>query len=202
VNRPVSLIVGSTQRRAVFLDRDGTINREVNWLRDPSQIELLPGVAEAIRRLRADGFLAVVITNQSVVARGLCDEEGLARIHERLGLLLAAEGAALDGVYFCPHHPGPMPDSTRPELIRACDCRKPGIALIRQACTELGIDPRLSWMCGDKTVDVRTGENAGLRSLLLRCGYGGNDGQYAITPWATADTLLGAAELILKETRR
>ncbi|MDP6741199.1 MAG: HAD family hydrolase, partial [Planctomycetota bacterium] len=122
--------------RAVFLDRDGTLNREVNYLADPAQLELLPGVAEGLSRLARAQWLLCVVTNQSGVARGLVSEEVLNEIHGRLREMLASEGAHLDWIGHCPHHPEHGP----PALRRACDCRKPEPGLLLRAAAELDID--------------------------------------------------------------
>lgn len=169
-------------RSAVFLDRDGTINREVTHLKSPGQLELLPGAASAIRRLNRSGSLAVVITNQPVVARGEVSLEDLNRIHGRLEFLLGANGAFLDGLYFCPHHPDKGFPREVSELKGPCSCRKPEPGLIEQACRELGIGRENSWMVGDTTADVEAGRRAGLRTVLLRSGHAGTDAKYPIRP--------------------
>jgi histidinol-phosphate phosphatase family protein len=197
---------GRQLRSAVFLDRDGTINREVTHLKLPDQLELLPASASAIRRLNRSGTLAVVITNQPVVARGEVSIEGLYCIHARLESLLGAGGAFLDGLYFCPHHPDKGFPGEVAELKGTCSCRKPETGLIDQACGELGISRQNSWMVGDTTADVEAGRRAGLRTVLLRSGHAGADAKHVVRPDYTAPDLADAVEWILdghaKLTRR
>jgi histidinol-phosphate phosphatase family protein len=164
-------------RTAVFLDRDGTLNEEVGHLREPTQIQLLPGVADAVRRLNRAGRIAVCVTNQPVLARGDVTAEQLNQIHARLDHLLGQSGAYLDRLYHCPHHPDRGFPGEVPELKMACTCRKPGTGMFDQAVRDLAIDRRSSWMIGDTTTDVRAGRLAGLRTILLRTGHGGRDGK-------------------------
>ena len=184
-------------RRAVFLDRDGTINREVTHLKSSDQIELLPGTAGAIRRLNRNGTLAVVITNQPVIARGDVSFEGLDRIHARLESQLGAGGAFLDGLYFCPHHPDKGFPGEVPELKGPCSCRKPEPGLIDKACCDLGIGRQDSWMIGDTTSDVEAGRRAGVRTMLLRSGHAGKDAKHTVRPDYIAPDLADAVEWIL-----
>jgi D,D-heptose 1,7-bisphosphate phosphatase len=157
-----------TSAPAVFLDRDGTINLDVPYLNAPEQFQLIPGVAGAIRRLNRTGYLTVVITNQPVIARGEADEQTLRAIHNRMDTLLGAEGAYLDALYYCPHHPDRGYPGERVELKVACTCRKPAIGLVSQACRDLNIALEQSWLVGDSTVDVETARRAGLKSVLVR----------------------------------
>lgn len=188
---------GRQPRTAVFLDRDGTIIREVTRLKSVDEVELLPGVASSIRRLNCSGTLAVVVTNQPVVARGDVSFEGLNRIHARLDCLLGSAGAFLDGLYFCPHHPDRGFPGEVPELKRACDCRKPEPGLIDQACRNLGIGRQSSWMVGDMTSDVEAGRRAGLRTILLRSGHAGADAKHVVRPDYIANNLADAVEWVL-----
>jgi histidinol-phosphate phosphatase family protein len=188
---------GRHLRSAVFLDRDGTINREVTHLKSPDQVDLLPGTAAAIRRLNRSGTLAVVVTNQPVVARGDVSLEGLGRIHARLESLLGAGGAFLDGLYFCPHHPDKGFPGEVSTLKGRCNCRKPEPGLIDKACSDLGIGRQDSWMVGDATSDVEAGRRAGVRTILLRSGHGGTDAKHAVRPDYTAPDLVDAIEWIL-----
>ncbi len=152
----------SGARRAAFLDRDGTINVERNYLSDPAEMALLPGAAAGLRRLREMGYALVVLTNQSGLARGYFTAERLAEIHARLRELLAAEGVELDGVYVCPH--GPDDD---------CGCRKPLPGLALAAADELDLDLAASVMIGDKAADVGLGRAIGARAtILVRTGHG------------------------------
>ena len=155
-------------RPAVFLDRDGTVIEDPGYVRDPGQVRLLAGVAEALRDLRAAGYALVVVTNQSGVARGYLDEIGLAAIHDRMRVLLAANGARLDGLYYCPYHPEGVVEAYRKES----DWRKPGSGMLLQAARDLGIDLGRSWMIGDSPRDIQAGRGAGCRTVLLRQGEG------------------------------
>lgn len=188
---------GRQLRRAVFLDRDGTIIREVGHLQSSDQLALLPGAAEAIRRLNRSGMLSVVVTNQPVVARGSVSLEGLARIHARLESNLGADRAFLDGIYFCPHHPDRGFLGEVPELKGPCSCRKPEPGLIDQACRDLGIGRQDSWMVGDTTADIEAGRRAGVRTVLLRTGHAGADRKHAVRPDYTTPDLTHAVDWIL-----
>lgn len=150
-----------SRRRAVFLDRDGTIIEDVSYLREPAQVRLLPGSADAIRRLNRAGFLAIVVTNQSGIARGLLSHEQYALGVWRLDQLLAAEGATLDAHYMCPHLPG---------IGAPCECRKPGPLLYRQAAERFDIDLTESWWIGDRLRDVEPASHFGGRGILVRTG--------------------------------
>jgi D-glycero-D-manno-heptose 1,7-bisphosphate phosphatase len=148
-------------KRFVLIDRDGTINVEKHYLSDPDQLELYPGVGNAIRRLNMLGLGVVVVTNQSGIARGYFDLTRLEEIHDRLYRLLEAEGAMIDGLYICPH--GPDDD---------CPCRKPLPGMVDQAVADHHFDPAQSFMIGDKEVDVEMGHAVGAKSFLVRTGHG------------------------------
>jgi D-glycero-D-manno-heptose 1,7-bisphosphate phosphatase len=150
--------VSRSGRPAVFLDRDGTIIEDVGYLRDPDRVRLLPGAAEAIGRLNSAGLAAVVVTNQSGIARGLLDEPGYEATRARLDRLLADHGARLDAHYHCPHHP---------DVGGPCDCRKPGVLLYRRAARELGLDLAASWWVGDRPRDVEPATALGGRGILV-----------------------------------
>ena len=159
------------KQKAIFLDRDGTINKYVGFLRDIYDFELLPGVAEAIRKINESGYLAIVITNQPVIARGEVTWEQLEEIHNKMETLLGKEGAYLDAIYFCPHHPDKGFEGEIPELKIDCDCRKPKPGLIYKAAEEFNIDLSQSWMVGDGKNDILAGKNAGCKTALI----GSND---------------------------
>lgn len=188
---------GRELRPAVFLDRDGTLNEDVNYVSRPEQIELLPGVPEALRRLNRAGYLAVVITNQSVVARGDVTAAGLERIHSRLTHLLGLRHAYLDRIYACPHHPQRGFPGEVPELKMVCDCRKPATGSIDAACRDLEIGRTASWFVGDATSDVETGRRAGLRTILVRTGHAGQDGRYPVRPDYVVTDLAAAVSWML-----
>ncbi len=156
------------RRAAVFLDRDGTINEEVGYLDRMAKLQLIPGAAEAIRLINASGMKTVVVTNQSGVARGIFTESFVAETHTRLGEMLRAEGASLDGIYYCPHHP----TEGRGDYLRVCECRKPAPGLLLRAAAELHLDPARSYMVGDTLKDIEAGGRAGAQGILVRTGYG------------------------------
>jgi D-glycero-D-manno-heptose 1,7-bisphosphate phosphatase len=160
----------SSGRAAVFLDRDGTIIEETNYLARSEQVRLVAGAAEAIARLNACKVPVVVVTNQAGVARGYFTEAQVNEVHAHLDHLLAAFGAKIDRYYVCPHHP----EAGSPPYRQDCDCRKPRPGLLVRAARELGIDLSASCMIGDKLSDLAAGAWAGCQTLLVRTGYGGN----------------------------
>ncbi len=155
------------KQKAVFLDRDGTINKYVGFLRDIDEFELLDGAADAIKKINASGYLAIVVTNQPVIARGEVSFEELERIHNKMETLLGKEGAYLDAIYFCPHHPHKGYEGERPELKFDCNCRKPKPGMLLKAAQDFNIDLAQSWMIGDGENDIRAGQNAGCRTVLI-----------------------------------
>jgi D-glycero-D-manno-heptose 1,7-bisphosphate phosphatase len=176
-------------RSAVFLDRDGTIIEDVAYLRDREQVRLLPGAANAIKRLNASGFLAIVVTNQSGIARGLLSRNDYRLTERRLDELLAQDGARLDAHYFCPH---------LPELTGPCDCRKPGALLYRQAAEQFHIDLGRSWWVGDRMRDLLPADTLGGRGILVLTGAGQAEAaDEKAGKFPQARDLAGAVELIL-----
>lgn len=151
----------SNKQKAIFLDRDGTINKYVGFLREIEQFELLPNTSEAIKKINDSGYLAIVVTNQPVVARGEVTFEQLDQIHNKMETLLGKDGAYLDGIYFCPHHPHKGFEGEIPELKVECECRKPKPGMLLQAAKDFNIDLSKSWMIGDSDNDILAGENAG-----------------------------------------
>lgn len=184
------------KQKAIFLDRDGTINKYKGFLSDISQFELLPKVSDAIKKINDSGYLAVVITNQPVVARGEVTFEQLDAIHNKMETLLGNDGAYLDGLYFCPHHPDKGFEGEVPELKFDCNCRKPKTGLFEKAHEDFNIDLSQSWMIGDGKVDVEAGNNAGCKTILLS-DKSDNFGQTH-----TSNSLLDAVNLILSEDNR
>jgi D-glycero-D-manno-heptose 1,7-bisphosphate phosphatase len=186
-------------KRAVFFDRDGTINEEVGYIKDLTDLKLIKGAADSINKLRDAGFLVILITNQSGPARGYYSEEWVKSLNNRVQELLIQEGTKLDEMYYCPH----LPDGTVPEYTKVCDCRKPEIGLFLQARAKYDIDLNNSFMVGDKATDVEAGHNAGCKSILLKTGYGTQvlDGSYQSLPKAdyVADDIVDAVEWILKQ---
>lgn len=158
------------KQKAIFLDRDGTINKYVGFLRKVEQFELLNGVSKAIREINQSEYLAVVVTNQPVIARGEVTYEGLQKIHNKMETLLGKEGAYLDRIYYCPHHPNSGFEGEIKELKVDCDCRKPKPGLLLQAERDLNIDLEQSWMIGDSDSDILAGEAAGCKTIKIKEG--------------------------------
>jgi D-glycero-D-manno-heptose 1,7-bisphosphate phosphatase len=177
-------------KRAVFLDRDGTIVDDPGFLYEPSKVKLLPGAADAIRRLNEHGFLVVVVTNQSGIARGLYTVADYSAVQRRLDELLAAQGAHVDGSYFCPHYP---------EITGPCDCRKPGLKLFNDAQAALDIDFRRSWWVGDRLSDVQPAYTLGGQGILVATGEGNlHQGQARASGVTVVADLASAADEILR----
>lgn len=174
--------------RAVFLDRDGTIARDVNYCRRPEDLEILATVPDAIKLLNENGFKIVVVTNQSGIARGYFTEETLARIHQKMKDELAKHGARIDAIYYCPHHPDD-----------GCNCRKPRTALFHRAARELDIEFTKSYMIGDTQMDIGSGLALGCKTVLVTTGPKRGDGVTG-PPAYIAETLLEAAQWIMKTT--
>ena len=187
-------------RRAVFIDRDGTLIRDRHFLSRPEQIELLPGSVEALRLLEGAGLARVLISNQSGVARGRFGMEEVEAVHRALESLLASEGLSLDGIYFCPHHA----EGKAPEFTRACDCRKPQPGMLDRAAADMDLDLDGSWIVGDKPDDVRLSETRPLRPILVRTGYGRESESRieGLPGLLVAEDLLAAAHIILAEEER
>ena len=154
------------RQKAIFLDRDGTINKMVGFITKPEQFELLPGVAKAIKAINKSGYLAIVITNQPVIARGDCTFEQLQTIHNKMETELGKEGAFVDAIYVCPHHTDKGFSGERPEYKCDCDCRKPKPGLLLQAAKDFNIDLSQSYMIGDSDRDVKAGKNAGVKEAI------------------------------------
>ena len=191
-NTPKGSIGARMGRKAIFLDRDGVINEDLGWIGSPEEFKIYPFAAKAIASANEAGFVVIVVTNQSVIARKLCTVEALERIHAKMVEELAGQGARVDAIFFCPHHP----DYGDGEL---CDCRKPQAGLVDQAVREFGIEPAESYMIGDKTSDIQTGINAGMHTILVRTGKGGKDGLFRVKADWIEDNLLGAVKRILRE---
>ncbi len=185
------------KRGAVFLDRDGTLIKDTGLLHTPDELELLEGVPEAVRKLNMSDYLAIVVTNQSVIARNLCNIAGLKEIHNKLETLLGKEGAYLDAIFFCPHHPDRGFPEENPDFKVKCDCRKPAVGMIETAISKFNINREVSWMVGDTTTDIQTGVNADLKTILLRTGQGGEDGKYSVSADYKFNSLAEAVERIL-----
>ena len=187
----------SLPKKTIFLDRDGVINEEIGYISDPSQIKILPNVSLAIKEANKRGILVIVITNQPVVARGECTFHKLKLIHNHIETLLGADGAYLDGIYFCPHHPDKGFKDEVKSLKVVCKCRKPGTKLLSIATKEFNIDLNKSWMIGDSTTDIQTAKNIGIRSILLETGYSGSDKKFDALPDFKSIDLLNAIKHII-----
>ena len=186
---------------AVFLDRDGTLIEEVGYLDRPERVQLYPWTVDAIRALNRAGLRTVMVTNQSGIARGFFTEDVVKRVHGRIADLLAAGGAHLDAYYYCPHHP----DGKVPEYARACECRKPGRALVDRAVAEFGIDPAASYAVGDRWFDVSLARTVGATGILVRTGYGADEEHRApagVAADAVVNNLAEAASWLLVDHHR
>ncbi|HLG17363.1 MAG TPA: D-glycero-beta-D-manno-heptose 1,7-bisphosphate 7-phosphatase [Blastocatellia bacterium] len=183
--------------RAVFIDRDGTLNEDVGYVSTPDDLVIYPWASEAVRKINEAGMKAVVITNQSGIARGLYSERTLVCIHERMIEELAREGARIDAVYYCPHHP----DFGGSAYRRDCECRKPKPGMLRAAAREHGIDLARSYVIGDKSCDINAAASAGARGVLVRTGYGretiARPDLWPCEPALIADDLLEGVGLLL-----
>ena len=191
------------KKRAVFIDRDGTLSEEVGYVNHPTRFRLFPYSAEAIKLLHDNDWLAIVITNQAGVARGYFSEEMIQEVHALMSAELRAAGTDVDAVYYCAHHPsvGEMP------YRQDCDCRKPKPGLIHRAQKELNIDLPNSWMIGDRYSDVELAHNAGTRSALVLTGYGRGEWEHQRHLWlhqpdVVGETLLQAVEHLIKASPR
>jgi D-glycero-D-manno-heptose 1,7-bisphosphate phosphatase len=190
-------------RPAVFIDRDGSLTEEVGYVNHPSRLRLLPQSGVAVRRLNQAGIAVVVVTNQAGIARGYFSPEVLAAVNAALVSQLKDEGAHLDGVYVCPHHPT---EGEAPYRL-VCDCRKPKPGLLLRAASDLGLDLGRSTLVGDKGSDLVAARAVGARAVLVLTGYGLGEWEYRrsalpVQPDHVADDLLGAADWVIKELAR
>jgi D-glycero-D-manno-heptose 1,7-bisphosphate phosphatase len=179
---------GAPLRPAVFLDRDGTLIQEAEYLSDPADVELISGAIEGLARLREAGFVLVLVTNQSGIARGRFSVTQYEAVAHRLDSLLAREDLSLDGTYYCPHHP---------EFTGDCLCRKPAAGMFREASQDLGLDPTQSVFVGDRVRDLLPALELGGEGVLVRTGYGKTEEENLPDVFHVADDLLQAAEMIL-----
>ena len=189
------------KQRAIFLDRDGTMNVSKGFISKADDLELIPGTIDAIKAINKSGALAIVITNQPVIARGECSFEELHNIHNKLKTLLGEKGAFVDDIFYCPHHPDKGFEGEVPELKFDCECRKPKTGMIEEAVKKYNIDLSKSYMVGDSTMDLETARNAGVKSVLVDTGFAGNDGKYDRSCDIEADNLFDAVEKIIKDFR-
>lgn len=180
------------KQKCIFLDRDGTINKFKGLISKEEQFELEERAGEAIRLINQSGYLAILITNQPVVARGMCSIKDVNLIHRKMQVLLGRSGAYLDDIAFCPHHPNKGYPDENPIYKIKCNCRKPATGLIEQMVEKYNIDLKDSYLIGDSTVDIQTGINAGLKTVLVKTGQCGTDGKYDAEPNYVADDILAA----------
>lgn len=190
------------KRRAIFLDRDGTINHDVGYVTAPEQFRLYDFAAPAISLINRAGWLAIVVTNQAAIARGLTTADSLAALHQTMTTELARDGARIDAIYYCPHYPAD-PGTAETGLRVRCACRKPEPGLLHQAAREHGLDLTASWMVGDRYRDLAAGFAAGARGVLVRTGHGtpefeGERPAWPRQPDHIAADLLAAVEWIIE----
>lgn len=190
------------KRPAIFIDRDGTIVRDIDLLHRVEDLELLAFSAAAIKKINDSGYLSFVITNQPVVARNMCEISTIRQIHNKLETLLGREGAYLNDIYFCPHHPDKGYPEENTEFKIDCDCRKPKTGMISSAVKEYNVDIEASWFIGDMTADIQTGKNAGMKTALVRTGRGGEDRKFEVNPDYIFDNIEDTVDFILAETNK
>lgn len=183
---------------AVFLDRDGTINEEVEYLSSLEELNIYPNSFEAIRLINENGMLALVITNQSGVARGFFDENFVRTVHLRIYEVLQGKGAYIDRFYYCPHHP----TEGKGHYLKSCDCRKPEPGMLIRASEELDIDLARSYMIGDAAKDIELAERVGAKGILVKTGYGKNVTASDIKPAHIAEDILDAVKWIMRDRKR
>ena len=185
------------KQKAIFLDRDGTINVLNGFLSNIDDFEFLPGIAEAIKKINNSEYLVIVATNQPVVARGECTLEKLEQIHMKMESELGKQGAYLDDLFYCPHHPDKGYKGENIEFKIDCNCRKPKTGMLKQAANKYNIDLKQSWFIGDTTMDIKTGINAGTKTILVNTGEAGLDKKYNVVPDYNFENLLQAVDFIL-----
>lgn len=185
--------------KCIFLDRDGTINVYKGLLYRSEDLILYPNSAKAIRMINESDYLCIVVSNQPVVARNLCTIEEVWNINKKMEILLKKQGAYLDDIFICPHHPDKGYPEENPDYKIDCDCRKPKIGMILEAQKKYDIDLSQSYIVGDTTIDIQTGKNAGLKTILVKTGLGGTDSKYKIEPDFVAEDLFDAIKIVLIE---
>lgn len=185
------------RQKCIFLDRDGTVNKLKGLLSDIDDFVLEDAAAEAIKRVNHSQWLCIVVTNQPVVARGLCSIENVERIHRKMTTLLGKEGAYVDDIAYCPHHPDKGYEGENPAFKIPCHCRKPDTGMLEQCAKKYNIDLERSWIVGDTTVDIQTGINARMHTALVMTGEAGRDGKYEVIPDIVGENLSEVIERIL-----
>lgn len=188
------------KQRCIFLDRDGTVNQYCGLISKEEQIVLIDGVTKAIKKINMSGYLTIIVTNQPVIARGLCTVREVEIFHQKIETLLGEAGVYVDDIVFCPHHPDKGYPDENPEYKVECNCRKPKTGMIEKMQEKYNIDLSKSYMIGDTTTDIMTGKNAGLKTILLETGEGGTDGKYKVAPdWVAADLLQAINQIMGQE---
>lgn len=190
VNAESTKLIPSKKMPAIFLDRDGTINESVEYLHEPEKFKLLPGVVESLKRLKIAGYRLVIVTNQPGIGLGYFTKEELFLVHKKFLHLMNEGGVQIDKIYFCPHAQS-----------EDCPCRKPKTQMIERAVTDLNIDLTNSFVIGDMTGDLQLAKNAGCKSILVKTGFSGSDRKYNIKPDFNVDSLVEAANLVIKKER-
>lgn len=196
----ISRLSKKNKRPAIFMDRDGTLVEDIDLLHKVEDLKLFPFSSSAIKKINDSDFIAFLITNQPVVARNLCDVSVVTQIHSKLEALLGMEGAYLNDIYFCPHHPDKGYPEENPDFKIDCECRKPKTGMINRALSEYNIDVENSWFIGDATVDIQTGINAGIKTILVRTGKGGQDKKFEVSPDLVFDNIADSVDFILSKT--
>lgn len=186
-------------QKAIFLDRDGTLNVLNGFIKHTDEFELLPNAIAAIQKINASGFLAIVLTNQPVIARGEASVKDIEEVHKKMKTILGKEGAYIDDLFYCPHHPDKGFVGEVAELKIDCDCRKPKIGMVKEAQKKFHLDLSQCYMVGDMTMDLEMGRNAGVSTVLVKTGMAGEDKKYSKDSDMVADDVLMAVEEILKK---
>jgi len=185
------------KKRTIFLDRDGVVSKEIDQLSKIDDLKIYNFAAKAIKKINNSDYLAILVTNQPMIAKGFMTEKDLNRIHKKLETELGLKGAKIDAIYHCPHHPEKGFAGEKLELKIKCKCRKPEIGLLLEAKRDFNIDLKKSYLIGDKTSDILTGKRAGCKTVLVKTGYGGRDGLFSVKPDFLANNLLEAIEIII-----
>lgn len=191
----------AVSRKTVFLDRDGILVEEVNYLSAPQQLHILPGVSEGIKKLNKANVVIIVITNQPVIARGLASIKDVKSINETLVSILNKKHAFINAFYFCPHHPERNHPDIPPRAMKyriKCECRKPKLAMFRKAIKDFNINLKAAYLVGDRTTDIKAGKSLGIPTILVKTGYGGRDNTYPVSPDYISNNFGQATDIIIK----
>lgn len=187
------------EQRAIFLDRDGVLNEEVDQLARVEDFKIYEFAAEAVKKINKTDFMAIVVSNQPMIAKGFMTEKDVDDVHKKLETELGLKGVKIDAIYYCPHHPEKGFAGERSELKIECTCRKPAPGLFFEAKKDLNINLKKSYMIGDQTADILAGERAGCKTILVKTGYGGEDGKFFVKPDFMANNLLEAIRIFIPE---